>query len=65
MSFWWMGKDPRGCTIRRGPRSKQKISLKQGNSFRAKTGTEVEIQNQTRVKPRVGEEKDLRVGEAK
>ena len=64
MSFWWMGKDPRGCTIRRGPRSKQKTSLKQGNSFRAKTGTEVEIQNQTRVKPRVGE-KDLRVGEAK
>lgn len=59
------GKDPMGCTIRRGSMSKQKRSLKQGNSFRAKTGTEVEGQSQTGVKHRGGESKDFRAGGAK
>lgn len=47
-----------GCTKSIGPRSKQKTGLKQGNSFRAKTGTEMEVQSRTGVRPRE-DEKDL------
>lgn len=59
------GQGSEGLYYKERAKVKAENKSKTGQQLQGQDRNRVEIQNQTRVKPRVGEEKDLRVGEAK